>query len=133
MLTSNTLAIVDQMSTVLTSFELPSLSRRLLAKNEVSDHREFPEWFHHEKQRLLVLPPQEMKSDATVAKDGSGVCVLDKFGVLYHDPFTLGLRVLQQPSLPIHVASVMDRHRRVRGHLRRRQDGLVPASAKREA
>ncbi|WOL10347.1 hypothetical protein Cni_G19102 [Canna indica] len=72
MLTSNTLAIVDQMSTVLTSFQLPSLSRRLLAENEVSDRREFPEWFHHERRRLLALSPQEMKPDATVAQDGSG-------------------------------------------------------------
>ncbi|WOK93216.1 hypothetical protein Cni_G01911 [Canna indica] len=72
MLTSNTLAIVDQMSTVLTSFQLSSLSRRLLAENEVSDRREFPEWFHHERRRLLALSPQEMKPDATVAQDGSG-------------------------------------------------------------
>ncbi|WOL04503.1 hypothetical protein Cni_G13224 [Canna indica] len=71
MLTSNTLAIVDQMSTVLTSFQLPSLSRRLLTENEVSDRREFPEWFHHERRRLLALSPQEMKPDATVAQDGS--------------------------------------------------------------
>ncbi|WOL13926.1 hypothetical protein Cni_G22706 [Canna indica] len=72
MLTSNTLAIVDQMSTVLTSFQLSSLNRRLLTENEVSDRREFPEWFHHERRRLLALSPQEMKPDATVAQDGSG-------------------------------------------------------------
>ncbi|WOL10952.1 hypothetical protein Cni_G19712 [Canna indica] len=71
MLTSNTLAIVDQMSTVLTSFQLPSLSRRLLVENEVSDRREFPEWFHHERRRLLALSPQEMKPDAAVVQDGS--------------------------------------------------------------
>lgn len=67
-LTSNTLAIVDEISSVLTSFQITPLNRRLLS----SEDAEFPAWVHGEKRRLLALSPEQIEPNVTVAQDGSG-------------------------------------------------------------
>lgn len=67
-LTSNTLAIVDEISSVLTSFQIAPLNRRLLS----SEDAEFPSWVHGEKRRLLALSPEQIEPNVTVAQDGSG-------------------------------------------------------------
>ncbi|KAG6525699.1 pectinesterase-like [Zingiber officinale] len=67
-LTSNTLAVVDEISSVLNSFQITPINRRLLS----SEDEEFPAWVHGPKRRLLALSPEQIEPNVTVAKDGSG-------------------------------------------------------------
>ncbi|KAF8394600.1 hypothetical protein HHK36_020814 [Tetracentron sinense] len=75
-LTSNSLAIVTDISSVLTSLQVPILSRRLLSEESelpVPDNGEFPSWVSGGKRRLLAAVPEDIKPDVVVAKDGSGM------------------------------------------------------------
>lgn len=64
-LTSNSLAIIDGISSALTSVRFPSLQRQMHGKD-------FPTWVSGEKRRLLSPSVVQMKPNATVAQDGSG-------------------------------------------------------------
>ncbi|URD81153.1 pectinesterase [Musa troglodytarum] len=70
-MTSNALAIVDGLSSVLASFQLPSLGRRLLSEDE-GERGQFPSWVGNDKRKLLALSMADIKPDVTVAQDGSG-------------------------------------------------------------
>ncbi|XP_009385286.2 putative pectinesterase/pectinesterase inhibitor 28 [Musa acuminata AAA Group] len=70
-LTSNALAIIDGISSVLASFQLSSLGRRLLSDDE-GERGEFPSWVGNDKRKLLALSTKDIKPDVTVARDGSG-------------------------------------------------------------
>ncbi|CAN6468256.1 unnamed protein product [Victoria cruziana] len=67
-LSSNTLAIVNEISSIMTSLNIPSLTnrRRLLSDDG------FPSWVSPAKRMLLQVPTGSVKPDITVAKDGSG-------------------------------------------------------------
>ncbi|VFQ69018.1 unnamed protein product [Cuscuta campestris] len=68
---SNALAIVSQLSSALSTFQIPDLDlkRHLLADE---DDREFPAWMDHEERRILKVEAPKQPPNATVAKDGSG-------------------------------------------------------------
>jgi len=75
-MSSNSLAIVSDLSKVLSNFNFPSLGRRLLEHDvPVLGHGElYPDWFTDipGSRRLLAASPAQIKPDVTVAKDGSG-------------------------------------------------------------
>ncbi|KAK2992576.1 hypothetical protein RJ640_009186, partial [Escallonia rubra] len=75
-LTSNALAIVSQVSSILSTFQTPTASRRLL---ETSEPRlpslgkdGLPSWMSHEDRRMLKADGPKQTPNTTVAKDGSG-------------------------------------------------------------
>ena len=75
-LTSNALAIVSEISTILTAFNMPfkftSQFRRLMEATEDSDDR-FPSWFSAADRKLLgKVDNGKERPNAVVAKDGSG-------------------------------------------------------------
>lgn len=70
-LTSNSLAIIDEISSVLSTLQIPFLGRRLFSEEE-ADNDEFPSWVTDGKRRLLALATDEIKPDIIVAQDGSG-------------------------------------------------------------
>ncbi|XP_077243005.1 putative pectinesterase/pectinesterase inhibitor 21 [Tasmannia lanceolata] len=65
-LTSNSLAIVSELSTILTDLKLPFFKRRLLSQS-CSD---LPSWVSDGRRRLLTI--DNITPDVVVAKDGSG-------------------------------------------------------------
>ncbi|GAA0171833.1 esterase [Lithospermum erythrorhizon] len=65
-LTSNALAMVSEVSSLLTSFG-SSFKRRLL-----SNDGGFPDWVESGHRHLLTLPPGQLTPDLVIAKDGSG-------------------------------------------------------------
>ncbi|ERN03326.1 pectinesterase [Amborella trichopoda] len=70
-LTSNTLAIVTELSDVFASFKIPNFNRRLLS----TSNEGFPEWVSQSKRRLFTEDtPAESIPDVVVAQDGSGNC-----------------------------------------------------------
>ncbi|CAA6663421.1 unnamed protein product [Spirodela intermedia] len=70
-LTQNTLAIVNDVSAVLSSFKIPYFTRRLLSEEEEEQQR-LPRWVDAGRRRLLELEAAELTADIVVAKDGSG-------------------------------------------------------------
>lgn len=68
-LTSNALAMMDEISSVLNNLHIPGISRRLLSDESGG---EFPSWVSAGKRRLLQATPATLKPDLVVAKDGSG-------------------------------------------------------------
>lgn len=70
-LTSNSLAIVDEISSVLSTLQIPFLGRRLFSEEDAKND-EFPSWVADGKRRLLGLATDEIKPDIIVAQDGSG-------------------------------------------------------------
>lgn len=70
-LTSNLLAIVSEISSALSSLDLPFLNRRLLSSEEGGE-QEIPEWVSPERRGLLEKPIDSLTPNVTVAKDGSG-------------------------------------------------------------
>jgi len=65
-LTSNGLAMVTEISTVLDSLNVQGFnSRRLLSKD-------LPDWIDVERREILQAQPQQIKPDLVVAKDGTG-------------------------------------------------------------
>ena len=76
-LTSNALAIVSDLSQILTKFNVPldlkPNSRRLLGEIEVLGHDGYPTWFSATDRKLLALQDNgRLTPNAIVAKDGSG-------------------------------------------------------------
>lgn len=74
-LTRNSLAIVSEISTVLTSLQIPFFSRRLLSEEQslpFATEGGFPTWVSGGKRKLLAASAANIKADAVVAKDGSG-------------------------------------------------------------
>ncbi|RWR95265.1 putative pectinesterase/pectinesterase inhibitor 28 [Cinnamomum micranthum f. kanehirae] len=70
-LTSNLLAIINEISSVLSSFDLPFLNRRLLSE-ETPEEMEIPGWVTPERRSLMEESIDSLKPNVTVAKDGSG-------------------------------------------------------------
>lgn len=71
-LSSNGLAMVTEMSSMLTDLQIPGISRRLLELPVVVGHDDYPEWASPGSRRLLAASPASIKPNAVVAKDGSG-------------------------------------------------------------
>ncbi|GLT71666.1 hypothetical protein SLA2020_436660 [Shorea laevis] len=75
-LSSNGLAIVSEISNILTDLQIPGIGRRRLlgeANLPVLGHGEYPDqWSNPHVRRLLQAAPTEIKPDIVVAKDGSG-------------------------------------------------------------
>lgn len=74
-MTSNALAMVAEISTFLESMGVQGFqSRRLLSEDlPVLGHGgELPDWMDFDRRKLLAVPPQRIKPDLVVAKDGSG-------------------------------------------------------------
>ncbi|XP_059627299.1 probable pectinesterase/pectinesterase inhibitor 58 [Cornus florida] len=73
-LTSNALAIVSKLSTVLKSIQLTPFfgQRRLLSDSKPEIFNGYPSWIGPGKRRLLEATPAMMKPDIVVAQDGSG-------------------------------------------------------------
>lgn len=69
-LTSNSLAIVTEISSVISSLGQPNSNRRLLSKT--STREDFPSWVSDGRRKLLEAHPKIIKPDVVVAKDGSG-------------------------------------------------------------
>lgn len=65
-LTSNGLAMMNDLSSVLKSLKITSTKRRLLTRDE------FPSWVNAGRRRLLVENPGTIQADVIVAQDGSG-------------------------------------------------------------
>jgi len=65
-LTSNGLAMVDEFSKVIGSFNFQGTSRRLMESDEA------PSWVDAGKRKLLAATPATIKPDVVVAKDGTG-------------------------------------------------------------
>ncbi|KAG8363862.1 hypothetical protein BUALT_Bualt19G0066700 [Buddleja alternifolia] len=75
-MTSNALAMVAEIATFLESMggSQNITSRRLLSERlPVMGHNDdFPDWMEFNKRKLLNAPPEHLKIDLIVAKDGSG-------------------------------------------------------------
>ena len=69
-LSSNGLAMVSELGQVLTSLQIPGLTRRLLSEEEESIQD--PSWVNSERRDLLGAQPGAIKPNAVVAQDGSG-------------------------------------------------------------
>ncbi|XP_022969472.1 putative pectinesterase/pectinesterase inhibitor 28 [Cucurbita maxima] len=70
-LSSNGLAMVTELSSMLTELQIPGINRRLLSI-PVLGHEDYPEWAGPGMQRLLAGSPAKRKPNIVVAKDGSG-------------------------------------------------------------
>lgn len=66
-LTSNGLAMVTGLSSILKDLDIVGVNRRLL-----QDEDGFPSWVTPQKRQLLAATGATIKADAIVAKDGSG-------------------------------------------------------------
>ena len=69
-LTINGLGMVSEVTSILTSFGLPAIGRRLMTE-ESNEQREEPSWVR-DRRGLLQATGANIKADAVVAKDGSG-------------------------------------------------------------
>ncbi|KAF4393634.1 probable pectinesterase/pectinesterase inhibitor 21 [Cannabis sativa] len=70
-LTSNGLAMVTEISTILSSYNIPmNISRRLLSSG--GGFESGPGWVNEGQRRLLAAKGPKIKADVVVAKDGSG-------------------------------------------------------------
>ncbi|CAM8938154.1 unnamed protein product [Rhodiola kirilowii] len=74
-LTSNGLAMVEEISTILAQLQIPGINmkRRLMGSDlPVVGHDDFPSWVDNGRRRLLSTSVKKIKPNVTVAKDGSG-------------------------------------------------------------
>ncbi|KAH7852819.1 hypothetical protein Vadar_029573 [Vaccinium darrowii] len=74
-LTSNALAIINQVSSVFSKFiqAPPAANRSLLSHDQSSlDKDGLPTWMTHEDRRMLKAQPAKLTPNVIVAKDGSG-------------------------------------------------------------
>lgn len=74
--TSNSLALVSEVNSLLTAFQSTGTARHLLAKEPNSpvslDKDGFPNWIRHEDRRILKVKGDLPTPNVTVAKDGTG-------------------------------------------------------------
>lgn len=68
-MTTNGLGIVNELSTILGSLQIPGMTGRRLLEDD--DH-EMPSWISDGKRRLMQAGAAGMKPDLIVAQDGSG-------------------------------------------------------------
>ncbi|KAL3538206.1 hypothetical protein ACH5RR_001572 [Cinchona calisaya] len=75
-LTSNGLAMINDISSVLTTFDIQGITnRRLLSEDvDILGHGvdQFPNWIDGKRRKLLQATPSTIKPDLIVAKDGTG-------------------------------------------------------------
>lgn len=74
-LTSNSLAIISELSSFLSTFQVPGPSRHLLTQESSSptmDNDGFPTWMTPEDRRMLKGKADKPRPNVIVAKDGSG-------------------------------------------------------------
>ncbi|KAL3516010.1 hypothetical protein ACH5RR_022912 [Cinchona calisaya] len=75
-LTSNGLAMINDVSSVLTTIDIPSFTNRRLLSEDVLGHgidnNNIPIWVDAKRRELLQATPSTIKADLIVAKDGSG-------------------------------------------------------------
>jgi len=74
-LTSNSLAMISELSSFLSTFQVPGPSRHLLTQESSSptmDNDGFPTWMTPEDRRMLKGKADKPKPNVIVAKDGSG-------------------------------------------------------------
>uniref|UniRef100_A0A7N0ZRU0 Pectinesterase n=1 Tax=Kalanchoe fedtschenkoi TaxID=63787 RepID=A0A7N0ZRU0_KALFE len=67
-LTSNGLAMVEEISTILSQLQIPGINM----KRRLMGHDELPSWVDHGRRNLLSTSVKKIKPNVTVAKDGSG-------------------------------------------------------------
>lgn len=70
-LSSNGLAMVSQISSMLSELQIPGISRRRLLEIPVLGHDDYPDWANPGMRRLLAAG-SKVKPNVVVAKDGSG-------------------------------------------------------------
>ncbi|XP_021806187.1 putative pectinesterase/pectinesterase inhibitor 28 [Prunus avium] len=71
-LTSNGLAMVTQISSLLGSLNLNSRRRLLTAKKSKRNYQAVPSWMGARQLHLLTATPQSLKPNVVVAQDGTG-------------------------------------------------------------
>ena len=77
-LTSNGLAMIDEISSVLTNLQIPGISRRLLSdESGKGEYRSdegglYPSWASVGQRKLFQATPDTIKPNVIVAQDGSG-------------------------------------------------------------
>lgn len=73
-LTSNGLAMINDISSVLTSLDLPAFTNRRLLSDDVLGHgmENLPSWIDAGRRRLLRARRRTVRPNLIVAKDGSG-------------------------------------------------------------
>ncbi|KAI4378938.1 hypothetical protein MLD38_016355 [Melastoma candidum] len=69
-LTSNGLAMITEISLLISSLNVPGLTRRLMSNEE--GHSSLPKWVDGRKRSLLDAMVSDIKADVIVAQDGSG-------------------------------------------------------------
>ncbi|OWM71208.1 hypothetical protein CDL15_Pgr011335 [Punica granatum] len=69
-LTSNAMAMVSQISTIVGSLNVSAIGRRLMSED--TRNGEIPNWVDNRGRMLLAATPANIKPDVIVAKDGSG-------------------------------------------------------------
>lgn len=73
-ITSNGLAMLSEVSTIIAEMQIPGVNRRLFSTEEESSINEdgTPEWVDPVRRSILVANVQALKPSATVSQDGSG-------------------------------------------------------------
>lgn len=73
-LSSNGLAIIGEVSSILANLQITNFNRRLLSDDpaESDSDAEFPYWMHSGGRKLLATDVSDLQPNLTVAKDGSG-------------------------------------------------------------
>lgn len=69
-LTSNALAMVSEISSIVGSLNISGIGRRLMS--DEPGNGELPDWVDDRGRKLLAAAPANVQPDAIVAKDGSG-------------------------------------------------------------
>jgi pectinesterase len=73
-LTTNILAVVDELSKKLQDMDFLTSNKRRLLEEEDGSSGDIPSWVPSGKRSLLAAPPEKLKPNLTVANDGSGDC-----------------------------------------------------------
>ncbi|KAM7485050.1 hypothetical protein LguiA_001059 [Lonicera macranthoides] len=73
-ITSNGLAMLSEISTIIAEMQIPGVSRRLFSTEDESSTNEdgTPEWVDPVRRSILVANVKDLKPSATVSQDGSG-------------------------------------------------------------
>lgn len=71
-LSSNGLAIIGGVQSILSNLQIPGINRRLLSSDNHSTNDGFPSWTRPGDRKLLQASIKDIKPNLVVAKDGSG-------------------------------------------------------------